>query len=190
MRRSNRRKRSSVFWDRHDHYTKLHTFTPIVTSLLNNHYHEMGYQKVGDELAELMRKLHGSIAKLVNDVLEVNGGVHRLPFWGEGRDRYFDGCLRDELQFRRTYRYVLLQAVRGVGEGLARLSDTRVGVELEVGLKRALSWGRLWRRFLTSGISGGGRGRGGESVMKTGLTEVSPIFISRERWGAREDYQY
>ena len=26
----------AIFWDRFDHYTKLHGFTPCVTSLLNN----------------------------------------------------------------------------------------------------------------------------------------------------------
>jgi hypothetical protein len=82
-----------------------------------------------------MRKLYGSVAKLVNDLLP----ERRVPFWGEGRDTYFDGCLRDELQFRRTYRYVLLQAV---GAGIVRnwedYPHTRVGVELEVGLKRAM----------------------------------------------------
>ena len=71
---------------------------------------------------------------MVNDVLPAG----RRPFWGEGRDTYFDGCIRDGLQFRRAYRYVLLQAV---GAGIVRdwraYAHTRVGVELEVGLKRA-----------------------------------------------------
>ena len=83
----------------------------------------------------MMRKLHGSVAKLVNDLLP----ARRQPFWGEGRDTYFDGCIRDELQFRRAYRYVLLQAV---GAGIVRdwreYSHTRVGVELKVGLTRAM----------------------------------------------------
>src|SRR5438874_12310295 len=59
----------AIFWDRFDHYTKLHTFTPLVTTLMNNHYHTEGYLKVGAELGEMMRKLHGSVAKLVNDIL-------------------------------------------------------------------------------------------------------------------------
>ena len=83
----------SVFWDRFGHYTSAHTFTPIVTSVLDNHYHVLGYLKIGEELPTMMRKLHGSVAKLVNDLLS----ARRVPFWGEGRDTYFDGCIRDEL---------------------------------------------------------------------------------------------
>jgi hypothetical protein len=47
-------------------------------------------------------KLHGSVAKLVNDLLP----ERRVPFWRDdsGKD-YFDGCIRDELQCRRAYRY-------------------------------------------------------------------------------------
>ncbi|RYG69514.1 hypothetical protein EON77_14640, partial [bacterium] len=67
----------SVFWDRFDHYTAMHGFTPIVTSLLDNHYHTLGYLRVGDALGEMMRKLHGSVAKLVNDTLD----ERRVPFW-------------------------------------------------------------------------------------------------------------
>ncbi|MEM9020284.1 MAG: hypothetical protein AAGC44_06945 [Planctomycetota bacterium] len=37
----------AVFWDRFDHYTDAYGFTPWVTSLLNNHYHTLGYLKVG-----------------------------------------------------------------------------------------------------------------------------------------------
>ena len=56
-----------------------------------------------------MRKLHGSVAKLVNDLLD----VRLVPFWGDGENRdYFDGCLRDETQLIRSYRYVLRQSVR------------------------------------------------------------------------------
>jgi len=59
----------AVFWDRFDHYTALHEFVPWVTSLLDNHYHVVGYCKVGETLGEMMRKIHGSVAKLVNDLL-------------------------------------------------------------------------------------------------------------------------
>src|SRR5436309_3036847 len=54
----------AVFWDRFSHYTQLHGFTPWVTSLLDNHYHSLGYLKFGEELGEMMRKIHGSVAKL------------------------------------------------------------------------------------------------------------------------------
>ncbi len=89
----------AVFWDRFDHYTKAHGFVPWVTTLVDNHYHTLGYLYVGKELGQMMRKLHGSVAKLVNDLLP----ERRRPFWRErgGRD-YFDGCLRDELQCRRA----------------------------------------------------------------------------------------
>jgi hypothetical protein len=40
----------NVFWDRFEHYTRVHTFTPIVTSVLDNHYHVLGYLKIGEEL--------------------------------------------------------------------------------------------------------------------------------------------
>jgi len=83
-----------------------------------------------------MRLLHGSVAKLVNDLLP----ERRLPFWRDDRGHdYFDGCLRDEVQCRRTYRYVLTQSVR---HGLCRdwrdYPHTRVRIDLEVGVKRAL----------------------------------------------------
>jgi hypothetical protein len=99
----------AVFWDRFGHYTKQYDFVPIVTTLMNNHYHVMGYLRVGENLGPLMQRLHGSVAKLVNDLLP----ERRVPFWREaGRQDYFDGCIRDVLQFRRAYRYILLQSVR------------------------------------------------------------------------------
>ena len=39
-----------VFWRQFDKYTAAHGFTPWVTSLLDNHYHTLGYLKVGTEL--------------------------------------------------------------------------------------------------------------------------------------------
>jgi hypothetical protein len=50
---------ANLFWDRFDYYTALHGFTPWVTTLLNNHYHSLGYLSVGDELGPMMRKIHG-----------------------------------------------------------------------------------------------------------------------------------
>src|SRR5438105_260791 len=55
----------AVFWDRFEHYTKLHRFVPWVTTLIDNHYHTVGYLYVGTELGPMMRKLHGSVAKMV-----------------------------------------------------------------------------------------------------------------------------
>ena len=99
----------SIFWDRFTHWSKVYGFHPIITSLLSNHYHTVGYLKVGTNLGKMMPKLHGSIAKLVNDTLP----NRHLPFWRTaGNQDYFDGCLRNETQLRRTYRYVSRQAVR------------------------------------------------------------------------------
>jgi hypothetical protein len=78
----------SIFWDRFGYYAELHTFTPIVTSVLDNHNHELGHLKVGEELGQMMRKRHGSVAKLVNDLLP----VRRRPFWEKGETRTSTGA--------------------------------------------------------------------------------------------------
>ena len=84
----------------------------------------------------MMRKIHGSVAKLVNDLLP----ERRVPFWWDRRDAdYFDGCIRDEVQYRRAYRYILTQSVRhGICRDWRQYPHTHVDVELEVGLRRAL----------------------------------------------------
>jgi hypothetical protein len=125
----------AVFWDRFYHYTGLHGFFPWVTTVVDNHYHSLGYLKFGKELGQMMRKLHGSVAKLVNDLLP----ERRRPFWREagGRD-YFDGCLRDETQCRRAYRYTLTQCRRhGICADWHDYPHTRVDIELERGVRRA-----------------------------------------------------
>ena len=140
----------AVFWDRFAHYSRLHCFEPWVTSLLANHYHTVGYIAVGVELKEMMRKLHGSVAKLVNDLLE----VRLVPFWGERETRdYFDGCLRDETQLIRSYRYVLRQSVRhGACRDHRAYPHTRVTLGLEESLafareRRALMYGVPYARY-------------------------------------------
>ena len=70
----------AVFWDRFDHYTAKYHFTPWVTSLLDNHYHTLGYLKRGLDLGPLMQKLHGSVAKLTNDILESHGLPRHADF--------------------------------------------------------------------------------------------------------------
>jgi hypothetical protein len=86
----------AIFWDRFDHYTKEFGFTPWVTSLLNNHYHTEGYLEIGENLGPMIQRIHGSVAKLVNDLLPERVAS---PFWCDaGRQGYFDGCLRDETQ--------------------------------------------------------------------------------------------
>ncbi|MBU4270412.1 MAG: hypothetical protein KKE86_02900 [Planctomycetes bacterium] len=83
----------AVFWDRFNFYTREALFTPWVTSIVNNHYHSLGYCKAGDKLGIMMQRIHGSVAKLVNDLLP----ERRKPFWGNpGCENYFDGCIRDE----------------------------------------------------------------------------------------------
>src|SRR5688500_4503003 len=76
----------AVFWDRFDHWTLEFGYVPWVTSLLTTHYHTIGYLPVGENLGQMMRRIHGSVAKLVNDLLP----RRHLPFWREngGRD-YF-----------------------------------------------------------------------------------------------------
>lgn len=125
----------TVFWDRFDHYTAQYGFTPWITSLIDNHYHTLGYLRVGEKLGSMMQRIHGSVAKLVNDLLP-----ERIkPFWRDsGRQDYFDGCIRDELQCRRAYRYVLRQCIRHrICNDPKDYAHTRINVELERGVNRA-----------------------------------------------------
>jgi hypothetical protein len=58
--------------------------------------------------ARCREKVHGSVAKLVNDLLP----ERRAPFWGnDDHDNYYDGCIRNEKQYRKAYRYTLEQSV-------------------------------------------------------------------------------
>ncbi len=125
----------TIFWNRFTHYTSLFLFTPWVTSLLNNHYHTIGYLKIGANLPTMTQRLHGSIAKLANDT-----SPERFPnFWRDAKGReYFDGCLRDEKQGRLTYRYVLTQCRRhGICNDPSEYPHTRVNVDLERAIARA-----------------------------------------------------
>jgi len=129
----------AVFWGRFDHYTAEFGYVPWVTSLLDNHYHTLGYLREGKNLSKMMQRLHGSVAKLVNDLLP-----EPFPnFWRDAKGKeYFDGCIRDEKQARLAYRYTLRQSVRH--EILAEWRDyphTHVNVELEIAIKRALEIG-------------------------------------------------
>lgn len=129
----------SIFWRQFDRYTAEFGFTPWVTSLLDNHYHSLGYLRIGQKLPTMMHRIHGSVAKLVNDLLP----IRRRPFWRDGRHRnYFDGCLRSEKQGRLTYRYVLTQSVwHGVCGDHRQYPHTRIRVELEPAIRRALEVG-------------------------------------------------
>jgi REP element-mobilizing transposase RayT len=126
----------SIFWDRFGHYTKTYGFVPWLTSLLDNHYHSMGYLKIGANLGPMMQKLHGSTAKLVNDLLP----ERRVPFYRDADHHdYFDGCLRDVLQAERTYRYIRNQPVRhGVATDYRQYPHTRDNNKFPRAIKRAV----------------------------------------------------
>jgi hypothetical protein len=125
-----------IFWDRFEHYTNEFCFVPWVTSLVDNHYHTLGYLPVGNNLPRMMQRTHGSVAKLVNDLLP----KRLVPFWRNGKGReYFDGCIRDERQARLAYRYTLRQSVRhGIVQEWREYPHTRVNIELESAIRRAL----------------------------------------------------
>jgi hypothetical protein len=125
-----------VFWDRFLHWSNAYGFVPWVTTLLNNHYHTLGYLRVGENLGPFMQRFHGSVAKLVNDLLP----ERLLPFWRRsGRRDYFDGCIRDELQCRRAYRYTRLQSVRHrICRDWREYPHTRMTIDVDRGVKRAL----------------------------------------------------
>jgi REP element-mobilizing transposase RayT len=122
----------AIFWRQFAKYTTEHHFDVWVCTLVDNHYHAVGYLDHGPDLAPMIRKIHGSVAKLVNDMLP----TRRVPFWAD----YFDGCLRDEDQYRRAYRYTLLQSQRhGICGDYRLYPHTRVDVTLEDGLALARS---------------------------------------------------
>ena len=127
---------AQVFWDRFEHHAGENLFTPWIASLLSNHYHVLGYCRDGALFGRMMQRIHGSVAKLVNDLLP----ARRRPFWDkQGHQDYFDGCIRDEKQCRLAYRYVLTQSVRhGVCRDWREYPHTRVYIELERGLRRSL----------------------------------------------------
>ena len=125
----------AIFWDRFDHYTAQHEFIPWVTSVLDNHYHTLGYLRIGLNLQHLMQRLHGSVAKLVNDLLE----EPYLEFWRDTKGReYFDGCIRDEKQARLAYRYILTQSERhGICSDYRQYGHTHADVDLDRAVRRA-----------------------------------------------------
>jgi len=144
----------AVFWDRFEFYAKEFGFVPWVTSLLENHYHTLGYLKMGKNLPRMMQRLHGATAKLVNDLLP-----QRLkPFWRDVRGKqYFDGCIRDERQARLAYRYTLIQSERhGIVSDWRNYRHTHVNVELEIAIRRsheikAFLEGVPYKRYLRQG---------------------------------------
>jgi hypothetical protein len=134
-----------VFWQKFEQYTAEFGFEPWVTSLLDNHYHTVGYLSVGANLPKIMQRIHGSVAKLVNDLLP----ERRTEFWRNSKGHeYFDGCLRDEKQGRLTWRYVFNQAKRhGIVSDPILYPHTRVKVQLEDAIRFALE-----RRAFLEGV--------------------------------------
>lgn len=125
----------SVFWDRLNFWSEGHGLELWCVSLLDNHYHILAYLKSGENLGPLMHRLHGSVAKLVNDLLP----ARHLPFWRTaGNKDYFDGCLRDENQLRRTFRYVQNQAVRArIVKRWEDYAHTRAYITFDQAIERA-----------------------------------------------------
>jgi hypothetical protein len=99
----------------------------------------------------MMQRIHGSVAKLVNDLLP----ERREEFWRDAKYKeYFDGCIRDERQARLAYRYILRQGERHrlVAAGAA-YPHTRVNVGLERAIRRAHELGAFmegvpYRRYM------------------------------------------
>jgi len=125
----------AIFWDRFEHYCREFGFEPWITSLLDNHYHNLGYVRVGANLKLLMQRLHGSVAKIVNDLLP----ERRSHFWRDKKGtEYFDGCIRDQKQHRAAHRYTHMQARRhGVMHDYVLYPHTRIYVPLDVAVRRA-----------------------------------------------------
>ncbi|HQY87618.1 MAG TPA: hypothetical protein PK402_03100 [Tepidisphaeraceae bacterium] len=149
----------TIFWNKLDEYTKVNEFFPWVVSLLDNHYHMLGYNRHRENLPALMQRLHGSTAKLVNDLLV----ERRSKFWRdqEGRE-CFDGCIRDPLQARRAYRYTLNQAVRArVVKDWRNYPHTRVFIDCEVGIRRATELGAFLKDILYHRYDGKPYGKNG-----------------------------
>jgi hypothetical protein len=150
----------AIFWDRFEHYTREYEFVPWVVSLLDNHYHVVGYCHVGLNLGTMMQRIHGSVAKLVNDTLETRW----LPFWKESkRKNYFDGLLRNAKQGRLSCRYTLMQAVKaGIVSRWEDYPHTRVYIELEQAVRRAIEKGAFlegvpYKRYQNPGPRSGDR---------------------------------
>src|SRR5437773_7282700 len=126
----------AIFWDKFQQYTDEFHFEPWVVSLLDNHYHALGYLKIGLNLKIMMQRLHGSIAKLINDTLPERFS----QFFRDRKGKeYFDGCIRDELQFTRAFRYTYTQCRRhGICADPSDYPHTRLYIPMDQALARAI----------------------------------------------------
>lgn len=125
----------AIFWDRLTFYAGKYGLILWVVTLLDNHYHLIGHLKTGTNLGPFMQKFHGSVAKLVNDLLP----QRHLPFWRtRGNKDYYDGCLRSPLQADRSSRYTLKQAVRaGIVKSYRDYPHTKLFVDLRKEITKA-----------------------------------------------------
>ncbi len=73
---------------------------------------------------------------MVNDLLP----ECLTPFWYDtGKQGYFDGCIRDETQCRRAYRYTLTQCTRhNICSDSRDYPHTHLKVQLESAVNRSL----------------------------------------------------
>ena len=101
----------------------------------------------------MMQRIHGSVAKLANDLLP----ERLVPFWRDAKGHeYFDGCIRDERQARLAYRYTLIQSQRhNIVADFRLYRHTRVNVEIEAAINRAHQLGAFlagvpYKRYLSA----------------------------------------
>jgi REP element-mobilizing transposase RayT len=148
----------SIFWTKFEQYAGENTFEPWIVTLMSNHYHVVGYLEQGNKLGQMMRKFHGSVAWMACKSL----GISHKPFWRDDEHRdYFDGCLRDEIQLTRSYRYVLTQAQRaGIVPRNDTYPNTRSYVSMEEALRRASERNALLKGVPYARYDNPGRKRG------------------------------
>ena len=131
----------AIFWQQLDIKAQAHGFTPIITSLIDNHYHVLGHLREGEQLTPLIRGLHSSVARYINQVTPEAEQVKPLFRMQTGK-QYFDGAIRSSKQFIRTFRYIERQGIWHKlcqpGEAYAH---TRISVERDRAMKRALRIG-------------------------------------------------
>ena len=160
-------KSCSLYWSAFDKACAIGLFTPWVTTLMNNHYHTLGYLKLGNNLPKMMQSLHGSLAKQINDLIQAGElklpRLHQQkrlrPFWGtKGKKNYFDGCIRDETQATRAFNYTRDQAVRAnLVKHWHDYPNTRLYIPLEKALPRATQLNAFLRHVPYKRYEQGGR---------------------------------
>ena len=100
----------------------------------------LGHLERGENLGPMMQRIHGSVAKLVNDLLALGGHPRLLPFWTDtGHQNYFDGCIRDKKQCRLAFRYTFTQCRRhGLCADPSQYPHTHVTIDIDPAIRRAM----------------------------------------------------